>query len=317
MKRICVLACVSIAVLLNGCAKKDTSLSEKDIKATAKTETSSINDSSSQIDAPSTEAINKAQKVFPSHFTEAINIEAKRQDMLKTDIRVEMDKATDNAFNDMKVLYKSYCGKVKGLLNDDQKKAFDNMLAAEKQYNISLDIFTFKTLSQQVYTTGNASCSESYNLITSDVSNIYYYYNHINNQSVKNDNSGTFYDNQIKEHLFFSNNLSSIDGKTSVELNALYNNTVPLLNKVLNSTSQPVFDEYKKAYANYLSAVKAFEKSIGITVDNSNVYSFIVKLNTCIVNNLYVELKDKKYTDGIFEKLNGSINKEEFLQKWN
>lgn len=318
MKKLSILICILIAAFLVGCGKKDSSSTQKESKTDVTSKSSYINDSSSMIDNPSSEAIIHAQKFFPSDFSEAINVEANLQDTLnKTNVRVEQDNATHDAFVKMTSINNSYYEKIKGLLIDNQKQAFENLLIAEKQYNAYFDMFSNKVLIQQVFTTGNAACSEEYNLAKSNAIVLYYYYNYLNNQNEKNKNINNYFDNHISNYMFFSSNPTSLKEKTLAELNDINKQTSPLIRNVLNSTSQTVFDEYKAAYEKYLSAITEFEKSIGINTGSSNIYYFTINLNTSLINNLYSELKDKNYEDGMFEKLNGDLNKAEYLEKWN
>ena len=73
--------------------------------------------------------------------------------------------ATYDAFFKMKELYINYCNKMKNNLDENQRKLFEDYLAKEKQYNIAFDMFSHNALQQYIYTNGNASCNEGYNIM--------------------------------------------------------------------------------------------------------------------------------------------------------
>lgn len=229
MRKLSVLVLFAMIISLAGCKPDSKSSEDKSSQSSANSQISSAVDSSVAEKPETIKAKEVAKKFFPFDFQEDIDIEAKRQEVLLTGSRADMGIATDEAFSKMKLLYNSYCEKIKALLNDNQKKAFDDLLTAEKEYSIHLDMFSFKTLSQQVFTNGNADCSEAYNILRSNAISMYYYYNNINKKTADINNLNSNLYNQIGEYLFFNSELPEIKAKSSTELTAIYNQTVPLI----------------------------------------------------------------------------------------
>ncbi len=317
MKKFSILLLVVLIISLVGCKPDDNVFDDNSSQSLYNSQVASDSESSIFENSETIKQKETATKYFPSDFKEAIDIEEKRQEVLFTGSRADMGNANDQAFAEMKLLYNSYCKKIISKLNDNQKKAFATFIESGKQYNNNLDMLTFKTLSQQVYTNGNAACSEAYNLMMSNTILMYYYFNQLSNQMSKNNDISHHLDEQLNTYMFFNNDISGLKNKSIPELININKQYTPLLRNILNSTSQPVFDEYKKSYENYLSAITSFEQLIDITPNNSKVYSFTITLNSAIISNLYDVLKDIKYPDGMFETLNVAINKDEYLEKWN
>jgi len=306
MKKIIIFIFVAAILTLSACGK-DGSPSKSD--NVQKSNNSQINDK------VIIQAKENALKYFPSNFKEALAIETKRQEILLTGCRADMGNATYDAFISMKSLYNSYCGKVNSKLDDTQKKAFEVFLQKEKEYNIDFDMFTFKVISQQVFTTGNGDCSEDYNLMRTQTVRMYCYYLQLTDNPSDSSELKNILQEQFDDYMFF-NNTSKLEGKSLSELSSISTQYSPLLRSVLNSTSQVVFDDYKTTFDIYISAMQKFEDSIGIKSESCNSYAYCSKLNTAIICNLYSVLKDMEYPEGMFDEFNYEVNKDKYLLRW-
>ena len=141
MKKILSVVLVISMLILSACKSNDKA---SDINASESPNTSQ--DSSSEIE--NTEAKENALKIIPADFSEALTIETKRQAVLIDGSSADKDNATNEAFNEMKVLYNTFCNKVKNELDNNQKELFEDYLAKEKQYTIVFDMFSHNALQQ-------------------------------------------------------------------------------------------------------------------------------------------------------------------------
>jgi len=297
-------------LILSACESNDKS---SDINTSANSNNSQ--NSNSQVE--NIQAKENALKLIPADFSEALTIEMKRQEVLLTGCHADMDNATYKAFIETKGLYGTFCNKVKNELDGNQKELFEDYLAKEKQYNIAFDMFSHKALQQYVYTTGNASCSESYNITRTKTIMMYYYYNYLTNNEIDDENYQRVLDENFNSFFFFNKDLDIIKGKSIAELNNIDNEYSPWLKNIFKEESQPVFDDYKTSFNEFILAMQGFEKSIdesGKKIDNSIFY---FSLNSAFIYNLYGKIKDMEYPEGMLEMFNLNLDKDEYISKWN
>lgn len=312
-KAFTILLAVSM-VMLTACKSEENSSKVKTLEANTP-ESSQVDESISKPEKTEVEV--NALKVISADFTDAMTIETKRQNVLINGCSADKDNATSDAFKEMKALYKTLCTKVENELNDDQKALFKDYLAKEKEYNIAFDMFSHNALQQYVYTTGNASCSEAYNIMRTKAVIMYGYFNFLTEKNTDNANFTGVLNENYNSFFFFNSKADEVRGKSETDINKIDSRISPLLKNIFKADSQPVFDTYKKSAKDYMSALKAFEKSIdntGKEIDNSAFYN---SLNTNFINKLYNTIKAEKYPDDIKKLFNLNADKDDYISKWN
>lgn len=310
MKKLFSVVLIMSMLILSACESNDNSSNVDTI----------VNSDNSQNVTSQVENVQSKQndlKLIPADFAEALEIERKRQDVLIDGSSADQNNATSIAFNEMKELYGTFCNKVKNELDNNQKELFEDYLAKEKRYNIAFDMFSHNALQQYVYTNGNASCSEDYNIIRTKVMMMYCYYNYLTNNEIDDDNYQRVLDENFNSFFFFNNDLDIIKGKSISELNNIDNEYSPLLRNTFEEKSQPAFDDYKASFNEYISSLQTFEKSIdetGKKIDNSVFY---YSLNSVYIYNLYSSIKDMEYPEDMLEMFNLNLDKDKYISKWN
>jgi len=310
MKKILSVILVISMLILSACKSND-KVSDNNI---SKSSNSSQN-SSSEIE--NTEAKENALKLIPADFSEALTIETKRQTVSIDGCSADMDNATYEAFMKMKELYSTYCNKVKNKLDENQRNLFEDYLAKEKQYNIAFDMFSHNALQQYIYTNGNASCNEGYNIMRTKAIMMYCYYSYLTNNEIDKDNYKMVLNENFNRFFFFNPDLDKIEGKSITELNNIDKEYSPLLRNFFKEESQPIFDDYKTSFNEYISSLKTFEKSIDETGEKIDNSVFYYSLNSAFIFNLYDSIKDMEYPEGMLEMFNLNTDKDQYLSKWN
>jgi len=256
-----------------------------------------------------------ALQFIPNNFIEALEIETKRQNILINGCRAEQDNATYQAFLEMKELFDVYCNRVKNKLDKNQLELFENFLLTQKKYNIYFDMLSHNSLQHCVYTNGNASCNEDYNIMRTQTIIMHQYFNYINNTI--DENYQKVVDKNFEEFFFFNSDLDYIKGKSMEELESICFEFSPKLKNLFDINLQSLFDDYLVSFNEFISVLQNFETSIyhsNEVIDNSVFYH---RVKSAFIYNLYNSIENIEHPEEIKQNINLYIDKENYILKWN